>query len=47
MLFVAELWFRDRSLHIHVAREGELTPQELAKIDAVFTFQGAQLVQLK
>lgn len=47
MLFVAELWFRDRSLKIHVAREGPLTPQELAKMDAIFTFQGGKLVQLK
>ena len=47
MLFVAELWFRDRSLHIHVAREGPLAPQELAKMDAVFTFHGGKLVQLK
>jgi hypothetical protein len=47
MLFVAELWFRDRSLRIHVAREGPLGPRELAKMDAVFSFQGGKLVQLK
>jgi hypothetical protein len=47
MLFVAELWFRDRSLKIHVAREGPLAAQELAQMDAVFTFQDALLVRLK
>ncbi len=47
MLFVAELWFRDRSLRIHVAREGPLAPQDLAKMDAIFTFQAGKLVQLK
>lgn len=47
MLFVAELWFHDRSLRIHVAREGPLEPRELAKIDAIFTFQGGKLVRLK
>jgi hypothetical protein len=47
MLFVAELWFHDRSLKIHVAREGALGPRELAKMDAIFTFQGGELVRLK
>jgi hypothetical protein len=47
MLFVAELWFRDRSLDIHVARHGPLTPAELAKVDYVFTFEKGMLVELK
>ena len=47
MLFVAELWFRDRSLDIHVARHGPLTPEELARMDYVFTFQDGKLVKLK
>ena len=47
MLFVAELWFRDRSLDIHVARHGPLTGEELAKMDYVFTFDGGKLVELK
>ena len=47
MLFVAELWFRDRTLDIHVARDGPLTPGELARMDYVFTFEGGRLVQLK
>jgi hypothetical protein len=47
MLSIAQLWFRDHSLTIHVAREGPLQPSELAKMDAVFTFQDGKLVQLK
>ena len=47
MLFVAELWFRDRTLDIHVERHGPLTPQELARTDSIFTFDHGKLVQLK
>jgi hypothetical protein len=47
MLFLAELWFRDRSLDIHVARHGPLTPDELARTDYIFTFQDGKLVELK
>jgi hypothetical protein len=47
MLFVAELWFRDRTLDIHVQRHGPLTPEELAKVDSIFTFDNGKLVQLK
>ena len=47
MLFVAELWFRDRTLDIHVWRHGPLTAEELAKMDYVFTFEGGKLVELK
>ena len=47
MLFVAELWFRDRTLDIHVERDGPLTPQELARMDNIFTFDNGKLVQLK
>jgi hypothetical protein len=47
MLFVAELWFRDRTLDIHVQRHGPLTPPELAQTDYIFTFEGGKLIQLK
>jgi len=47
MLLLAEVWFRDRTLDIHVARHGPLTPEELAKMDYVFTFQDGKLVELK
>jgi hypothetical protein len=44
MLFVAELWFRDRTLDIHVQRHGPLTPRELAQQDYIFTFDRGKLV---
>ena len=47
MLFLAELWFRDRTLDIHVQRHGPLTDEELSKMDSVFTFDGGKLVQLR
>jgi len=47
MLFLAELWFRDHTVDIHVARHGPLTPEELAKMDYVFSFEGGKLVELK
>jgi hypothetical protein len=47
MLFLAELWFRDRSVDIHVERHGPLTPEELAKVDYIFTFRNGKLVELK
>lgn len=47
MLSLAELWFRDRTLDIHVERHGPLTPDELAREDYIFTFDNGKLVQLK
>jgi hypothetical protein len=47
MLFVAELWFHDRSVHIHVPREGPLSAEDLAKMDSVFTFEDGCLMQVK
>ncbi len=47
MLFVAEAMVRDRTLDIHVPRHGALTPDELARMDYVFTFQDGKLVELK
>lgn len=47
MLFIASLWLHDRSIDIHVWRNGPLTPQELAQMNAVFTFQNGKLVQVR
>ena len=47
MLFVAELWFRDRSLEIHVDRHGPLAAEELARQDYVFRFESGTLRQVK
>jgi hypothetical protein len=45
MLFIAELWFRDRSLTFHILNKTPLPPHELAKM-TVFDFQGDRIVQL-
>lgn len=47
MLFVAELWFHDRTLDIRVQRHGPLTAEELAHTDYVFTFEKGTLIELK
>jgi hypothetical protein len=45
MAFIAELWFRDRSLQFHLQRKAPLPPEELAKM-TVFDFQDERLVQV-
>jgi len=45
MLFIAELWFRDRSLQFHLLNKTPLPPEELAKM-TVFDFQDGRIVQL-
>ena len=45
MSFIAELWFRDKSLQFHLQRKTPLPPEELAKM-TVFDFQNGRLVQV-
>jgi hypothetical protein len=45
MTFIAELWFRDRSLRFHLQRKVPLPPEELAKM-TVFDFQDGRLVEV-
>jgi hypothetical protein len=45
MSFIAELWFRDKSLRFHLQRKTPLPPEELAKM-TVFDFQDGRLVQV-
>lgn len=47
MAFIAELWFRDRSLSIRLHRKTPLSPQELAKADYLFTYTDGKLVQIR
>ena len=44
---IAQLWFRDRTVVIHLQRQNPLPPEELAKMDALFDFQNGKLVQVK
>jgi hypothetical protein len=43
MQFIAELWFRDKSLRFHLQRKVQDSPEELAKM-TVFDFQNGRLV---
>jgi hypothetical protein len=43
MLFIAELWFRDKSLRFHLQRKTPMSPEELAKM-TIFDFQNGRLV---
>jgi len=45
MLFIAELWFRDRSLTFHILNKTPLPPHELDKM-TVFDFQGDRIVRI-
>jgi hypothetical protein len=45
MSFIAELWFRDRSLRFHLQSKVPLSPEDLAKM-TVFDFQDGRLVQV-
>lgn len=45
--FIAELWFRDRSVTVYLQRLNHLPPEELAQLDHLYAFQDGRLVQLK
>jgi len=47
MAFLAELWFRDRSVSVSLNRREPLPPAEIAAADHVFTFEDRKLVQLR
>ena len=47
MLFIARLWFRDRTLRIELQSKMPLAAAELAQADSVFTFESGSLVQVK
>ena len=47
MAFIAQLWFRDRSLEFRLDRKTPLAADELARANYVFTFTGEKLVQLR
>lgn len=47
MQFIAELWFRDRKTHVLLNQASPLLPQEIAKADAVFTWQEDKLIRVR
>jgi hypothetical protein len=47
MLFIADLWFRDRSITVHLQKKTPLTPASLAGIPFWFDYREGHLVRLK
>jgi hypothetical protein len=47
MAFIAELWFRDRRTRVVLNQATPLPPDELAKADAVFTWQDGKLLRVR
>ena len=47
MAFLAELWFRDRTVTVGLNRLAPLSPDEIAAANHVFTFENGKLVQLR
>ena len=45
--FIAELWFRDRSVVVYLERLNRLPPEELARMDRLLAFENGKLVQVK
>jgi len=45
--FIAELWFRDRSVVVYLDRLNRLPPEELARMDRVLAFENGKLVQVR
>ena len=47
MLFIADLWFRDRSITVHLQKKTPLTPAQLAKIPFWFDYRNGRLMRPK
>jgi len=45
--FIAELWFRDRSVTVYLPRLNRLAPEELARMDHLFAFEEGKLVEVR
>jgi hypothetical protein len=47
MAFIAELWFRDRTVDIKLQRKTPLPPDQLARADYLFDYRDGRLIQLR
>jgi hypothetical protein len=47
MLFIADLWFRDRSVTVHLQRLAPLPQTELSAAGAVFDYRDGKLLQIR
>jgi len=46
MLFIADLWFRDRTVKVHLQRLAPLPPRELALADYLFDYREGKLLRI-
>jgi hypothetical protein len=47
MLFIADLWFRDRTVVVHLQRLMPLPPQALAGVDSLFDYRDGKLLRVR
>jgi hypothetical protein len=47
MLFIADLWFRDRSITVHLQRLTPLPPDGLAHADYLFDYRDDKLLRVR
>jgi len=47
MLFIADLWFRDRTVVVHLQRLMPLPPRELAGVDSLFDYRDGKLLRVR
>jgi len=47
MAFIAELWFRDRGTRVLLNQASHFSPEEIAKADAIFTWQEGKLIRVR
>jgi hypothetical protein len=47
MLFIADLWFRDRSVNIRLQRLTALSPEELSAADSLFDYRDGKLLRVR
>jgi hypothetical protein len=47
IVFIGQLWFHDRTIHVYSQRLEHLSAADLARMDHLFDFQNGKLVQLK
>jgi hypothetical protein len=47
MAFIAELWFRDRTVKVRLNRQTPLSAEEIARADRVFDFRDGRLIAVR
>jgi hypothetical protein len=47
MAFIAELWFREHTLNIKLQRKTPFSPEELTKVEHLFSFEQGRLTQIR